>query len=118
MGREAMEGSDSDSSDEEMLDISTPEVLAKYRLAAEIANRTLKMLMEQCKVGMKILGLCELGDATIVEECSKVHNKGKAKVEAKDKGVAFPTCISVNEVCGHNSVVAADDTELADGDLV
>merc|ERR1712010_360709 len=118
MGREAMEGSDSDSSDEEMLDISTPEVLAKYRLAAEIANRTLKMLMEQCKVGMKLLDLCELGDRTIVEECSKVHNKGKAKVEAKDKGVAFPTCISVNEIAGHNSPPLGDETTLADGDLV
>merc|ERR1712010_417900 len=118
MGREAMEGSDSDSSDEEMLDISTPEVLAKYRLAAEIANRTLKMLMEQCKVGMKILDLCELGDRTIVEECAKVHNKGKAKVEAKDKGVAFPTCISVNEIAGHNSPPLGDETTLADGDLV
>merc|ERR1712010_114613 len=118
MGREAMEGSDSDSSDEEMLDISTPEVLAKYRLAAEIANRTLKMLMEQCKVGMKLLDLCELGDRTIVEECSKVHNKGKAKVEAKDKGVAFPTCISVNEIAGHNSPPLGDETTLADGYLV
>merc|ERR1711907_344729 len=113
-----MEGSDDDSSDEEMLDISTPEVLAKYRLSAEIANRTLKMLMEQCKVGMKILDLCELGDKTIVEECSKVHNKGKAKVEAKDKGVAFPTCVSVNEVAGHNSPPTGDETLLADGDLV
>merc|ERR1719183_2243979 len=101
-----------------MLDISTPEVLAKYRLAAEIANRTLKMLMEQCKVGMKILDLCELGDRTIVEECAKVHNKGKAKVEAKDKGVAFPTCISVNEIAGHNSPPLGDETTLADGDLV
>merc|ERR1712072_1519117 len=113
-----MEGSDDDSSDEEMLDISTPEVLSKYRLAAEIANRTLKMLMEQCKVGMKILDLCELGDRTIVEECAKVHNKGKAKVEAKDKGVAFPTCISVNEIAGHNSPPLGDETTLADGDLV
>jgi curved DNA binding protein len=105
-------------SEEEFLDVSCPEVLAKYRLAAEIANRTLKLVMEQCKPGAKLVELCDLGDSYIVEECSKVHNKGKAKVEAKDKGVAFPTCISVNEVCGHNSVVAADDTELADGDLV
>merc|ERR1712010_132587 len=68
--------------------------------------------MEQCKVGMKILDLCELGDRTIVEECAKVHNK------AKDKGVAFPTCISVNEIAGHNSPPLGDETTLADGDLV
>merc|ERR1712046_264585 len=97
--KETMEGSGSESdSEEEMLDISDKEVLAKYRLSAEIANRTLKMLIDQCKVGMKLLDLCELGDRSIVDECSKVHNKGKAKVEPKDKGVAFPTCISVNEV--------------------
>ena len=33
-----MADSDSDS-EEEILDITTPEVLAKYRLSAEIANR-------------------------------------------------------------------------------
>jgi len=105
-------------SDDEMLDISTPEVLAKYRLAAEIANRTLKLVIEQCRPGTKVVDLCSLGDSTITEECSKVHNKGKAKVEAKDKGVAFPTCISLNEITGHNSAAAADETVLADGDLV
>merc|ERR1711934_233786 len=105
-------------SDEEMLDISTPEVLAKYRLAAEIANRTLKLVVEQCRPGTKVVDLCELGDSTITDECGKVHNKGKAKVEAKDKGVAFPTCVSVNEVVGHNSAAMADEIVLADGDLV
>merc|ERR1711998_563698 len=116
--RSLLQTMDSDESEEEMLDITTPEVLAKYRLSAEIANRTLKLIMEQCKPGAKILDLCELGDATITDECSKVHNKGKAKVETKDKGVAFPTCISVNEVVGHNSVSGTDEAVLADGDLV
>merc|ERR1711990_867407 len=76
------------------------------------------MLMEQCTEGTSILELCCLGDDLITEECSKVHNKGKAKVEAKDKGVAFPTCVSVNEVSGHNSVASADESVLAAGDLV
>jgi len=114
----AMEGSDIEDSDEEQLDITTPEVLAKYRLSAEIANKTLKMLIEQCKPGMKILDLCELGDTTVTEEVSKVHNKGKAKVETKDKGVAFPTCISVNEIAGHASAMQGEEQVLADGDLV
>jgi|ERR1711865_138829 len=117
MGDRTM-GDSGDESEEETLDISTPEVLAKYRLSAEIANRTLKLIMDQVKPGVKLVELCELGDATVTDECSKVHNKGKAKVEPKDKGVAFPTCISVNEIVGHNSVSSSEDTVLAEGDLV
>merc|ERR1711907_91580 len=112
-----MADSDSDS-EEEILDITTPEVLAKYRLSAEIANRTLKSIAAKCTEGTSILELCCLGDDLITEECSKVHNKGKAKVGAKDKGVAFPTCISVNEIAGHNSAQPGDDAVLAEGDLV
>jgi len=110
--------SDSESEAEEVLDISDPEVLAKYRLSAEIANRVLKLIIEQTKPGAKISDLCALGDTTIDEECGKVHNKGKGKVDAKDKGVAFPTCVSVNHVAGHNSVNKEDETVLVAGDLV
>jgi len=119
MGRErrhAMEASDSD--EEEMLDISDTEVLAKYRLAAEIANRTMKMIVERCEPGARIVDLCMMADGYVTEECSKVHSKGKAKVDAKDKGVAFPMCISVNHVCGHNSPNADDDQTLEEGDVV
>merc|ERR1711998_639238 len=115
MGAAIMSDSESD---EEEYDITTPEVLAKYRLSAEIANRALKAVAERCVVGASVLDLCAFGDGMIVEECSKVHNKGKAKVESKDKGVAFPTCVSVNEITGHNSAAAADEAVLADGDLV
>merc|ERR1711981_519327 len=115
MGAAIMSDSESD---EEEYDITTPEVLAKYRLSAEIANRTLKEVSEKCVVGAKVLDLCELGDKLINEECSKVHNKGKAKVEEKDKGVAFPTCISVNEIAGHASAQPGDERTLVDGDLV
>ena len=79
---------------------------------------TLKLVIEQCKPGAKLTDLCELGDNTMTEECSKVHNKGKGKVDAKDKGVAFPTCISVNNIAGHASASAEDETVLAEGDLV
>merc|ERR1712166_1238575 len=107
-----------DESDEEILDISCPEVLAKYRLSAEIANRSIKAVMEACAPGVTLVSLCEIGDSLIDEECAKVHNKGKAKAESKDKGVAFPTCISVNEVTGNNSVANTDESVLAVGDVV
>jgi len=111
-----MEASDSD--DEEVMDISYPEVLAKYRLAAEIANRTSAMITQQCQPGAKIVDLCNMADAYVTEECSKVHSKGKARVDPSNKGVAFPMCVSVNHIVGHNSPNADDETVLADGDLV
>lgn len=110
--------SDSGSDEEEILDISDGEVLAKYRLAAEIANRTMVQISGQCAVGMKLVDLCIMGDAMITEEVGKVHNKGKAKVEDSEKGVAFPTCASVNNVVGHNCPASDDEAVLAEGDLV
>eukprot|EP00657_Telonema_sp_P-1_P009670 TRINITY_DN390_c0_g1_i2.p2 TRINITY_DN390_c0_g1~~TRINITY_DN390_c0_g1_i2.p2 ORF type:complete len:213 (-),score=89.65 TRINITY_DN390_c0_g1_i2:120-758(-) len=110
-----MEASDSE---DEQLDISMPEVLAKYRLSAEIANRTLNTLCQQCVPGARIVDLCNMADSVITEECGKVHNKGKAKVEAVNKGVAFPTCVSVNHVVGHNSPNGDDPQCLEDGDMV
>jgi curved DNA binding protein len=111
-----MEASDSD--EEEVLDISMPEVLAKYRLAAEIANRTMQAIIPQCQPGMKVVDLANMADAMVTEECGKVHSKGKARVDPKDKGVAFPMCVSVNHVVGHNSPNGDDEQVLEDGDLV
>lgn len=45
--------------------------------------------------------------------CSKVY-KGK-KLE---KGIAFPTCLSINSVVGHYCPQSDDATTLADGDVV
>jgi curved DNA binding protein len=107
-----------DSDEEEMLDISDTEVLAKYRLAAEIANRTMKMIIERCEPGARVVDLCMMADDFVTEECSKVHSKGKARVDPKDKGVAFPMCVSVNHVVGHNSPLVEDDQVLQEGDVV
>lgn len=54
-----------------------------------------------------------LGDNAIYEELQKVYNKKQTF-----KGIAFPTCISVNEVCGHNSPYPEDSTPIKEGDLV
>ena len=64
-------------------------------------------------MGSKIFELCLFGDLQINEELSKVYNK-----KPVFKGLAFPTCISVNEVCGHNSPLMEDSTSIKEGDLV
>ena len=87
----------------------------KYKLAARTANTVMASLIAQVKVGAKIVDLCEFGDAQIVAEAAKHYGKKKKML----KGIAFPTCISVNDVMGHFSPSDKEDkAQLAAGDVV
>jgi curved DNA binding protein len=77
----------------------TPDVLAK--------------LIKKISVGSKIIDLCVFSDNLIYEELHKVYNK-----KPTFKGLAFPTTISVNEICAHNSPLPEDSTSVKEGDLV
>lgn len=67
------------------------------------------------QVGAKVVDICYAGDKMITDECAKMYKKKKTML----KGVAFPTCISVNNVVGHFCPVNDDDaTTLAEGDVV
>jgi len=48
--------------------------------------------------------ICNAGDAFISEATSKIYNKKGTKVE---KGIAFPTCVSPNNIVGHYSPLPA-----------
>ena len=85
-----------------------PSPKVEYSLTQE----ALAAVIEKCVVGAKIFDICEFGDKLIVEECAKTYTGKKI-----DKGVAFPVCISVNEICGHYSPMAEDLTVLAAGDV-
>jgi curved DNA binding protein len=70
-------------------------------------------LIKKVTVGSKIFELCLWSDSQIYEELSKVYNK-----KPTFKGLAFPTTISVNEVCGYNAPLQEDSTTIKEGDLV
>ncbi|KAF4096663.1 proliferation-associated protein 2G4b [Onychostoma macrolepis] len=90
-------------------------VVTKYKMGADIANQALKVVIEAAKPGVSVLSLCEKGDAFITAETGKVFKKEK---EIK-KGIAFPTCVSVNNCVCHFSPLKSDpDCMLKDGDLV
>lgn len=93
--------------------LSEPSVVTKYKAAAEIANNALTVVLAAIKPGVSILSLCETGDAFILAETAKIFNKGKV-----EKGISFPTSISVNNVCGHFSPLAGYEGVLATGDVV
>eukprot|EP00927_Polykrikos_kofoidii_P070128 TRINITY_DN65_c0_g1_i1.p1 TRINITY_DN65_c0_g1~~TRINITY_DN65_c0_g1_i1.p1 ORF type:complete len:386 (+),score=105.23 TRINITY_DN65_c0_g1_i1:97-1254(+) len=106
-----------ESETEEVADLSSPEVTTKYRTAGDIATRALAKVVEACVDGADVLTICELGDNTMMEETGKLYNK-KVKDKKIEKGIAFPTCISVNEIVAHYSPMKGESSTLKNGDLV
>lgn len=75
----------------------------------------LKTLIGKCVVGESVINICTTGDKELNEETGKVFKKEK---DLK-KGVAFPTCVSVNNCVCHYSPLKSDkDYALQDGDVV
>jgi len=100
----------------EIADLSSPEVVDKYKTAADIANRVMTTLIESATVGKSIIELCKQGDQLIDSLAKAVYAKNK-KME---KGIAFPTSVSINHCVAHCSPIGPveDDRQLAEGDLV
>ena len=86
-----------------MTDCSNPDVVTKYKMAGEIANKVLVATIAACKVGAKIVDVCTAGDKMIEELTAPVFQKGKIL-----KGIAFPVCVSVNNCLGHYSPLVRD----------
>ena len=83
------------------------------REAAAIANQVLQGVLSQIAAGKDVADLCDFGDALIAQLCGQVH-----KTKKLEKGIAFPTCVSVNECVGHFSPLKSESRVLADGDVV
>ena len=49
------------------------------------------------------------------EEVRKVFNNKKSK--KLERGIAFPTCVSVNNVFGHFSPLSDESVKLEEGDV-
>lgn len=91
----------------------TPSTIDKYKSAAEIANRVLAAVVQEAVPGKKIVDLCAFGDKAIADQTASIYNKEKI-----EKGIAFPTCVSVNNCAGHFSPLLNDTAVIAEGDLV
>lgn len=93
--------------------LTAPGVMEKYKAAGKIAQDTLSYVLDQLKVGADVHTICLAGDKMILEECSKVYTNKKM-----EKGVAFPVCLSLNDICGHFSPLKGESVSLSEGDLV
>uniref|UniRef100_A0A061QWB6 Proliferation-associated protein 2g4-like n=1 Tax=Tetraselmis sp. GSL018 TaxID=582737 RepID=A0A061QWB6_9CHLO len=105
--------SDIDDHEEQELDLSNSDVVTKYKAAAEVVNKSLALVIAECKPGSKLVDIADLGDSSIDKLCG-AQFKGK-QIE---KGIAFPTCLSVNNVVGNYSPLSEDETTLKDGDVL
>ncbi|GJQ13622.1 hypothetical protein GpartN1_g5413.t1 [Galdieria partita] len=114
--------SNNDTADDigESKSIESPEVVTKYKTAADAVNKAFLQVKEATKPNASVLELCKLGDSQILQYTSRVFNKAKtATGEKVDKGLAFPTCVCVNHCVAHFSPLSDEDTEpLKEGDLV
>lgn len=110
--------SDNESENEEIADLSNPDVTTKYRSAGDIVNKALQKVVEGCKADADVMTLCELGDKIMEEETGKLYNKKDKDGRKIEKGIAFPTCISVNELVGHFSPLKGESRQLKAGDVV
>ncbi|XP_042512580.1 ERBB-3 BINDING PROTEIN 1-like [Macadamia integrifolia] len=107
--------SDEETKEEKELDLSSPEVVTKYKSAAEIINKALQLVVSECKPNAKVVDICEKGDAFIREQTGNMYKNVKKKIE---RGVAFPTCISINNTVCHFSPLASDEMVLQQGDIL
>merc|ERR1712194_797069 len=106
-----------DSETEEITDLSNPDVTTKYRLSSDIAQKALQKVIEACVVDADIATVCEMGDKVMEDETGKLFNKKDKSGNKMGKGVAFPTCISVNELVGYYCPFKGESTKLKAGDV-
>jgi len=99
-------------------DLSSPDVTTKYMTASGIANKALQTVIDAAKAGACVHELCQLGDKVITDECAKIYNKLDKQGYLVEKGIAFPTSVSPNDISGHFSPLKADSIHLKDGDIV
>lgn len=106
-----MEEEQEDQEDQKEPDASEDSVQTKYRVAGDIANRALALVISKCAPGASVFELTDAGDAFIRAEVANVYKT------CKDRGIAFPTCVSVNHIVGHYSPLPEEKTVLAAGDM-
>lgn len=102
-------------SEEEELTIENDGVLTKYKTAGEISNLVMKAVINEVIPGASVIDICQFGDKMILDESAKHYKKDKTLM----KGIAFPVCISINEVVCHFSPLKSDPiVTIKSGDLV
>lgn len=92
-----------------------PAILDKYKAAAGIVEASLDYVEAKCLAGEDIAAVCAQGNLFMIERLKATMTGKKSK--KLEKGIAFPTCISLNNTCGHFSPLKDESRPLQEGDL-
>jgi len=87
-----------------------PAILDKYKAAAVVAEAALQKAITLCVDGADVGGICGEVDTFIEAELLKVFSNKKSK--KLERGIGFPTCLSINETMGHFSPTPEDSVKL------
>eukprot|EP01134_Creolimax_fragrantissima_P005044 CFRG5044T1 len=98
---------------EPVAEIIGEEDLNMFQVVSGIVNRSLQKVITECTAGKLVLTLCAGGDQCMNEEINAVY-----KAANTDKGIAFPTCVSINNCVGNYSSLPNDQLTLSVGDIV
>lgn len=88
--------------------IDQPAILDKYKAAAVVADAALDKAIALCVAGADVSTVCGEVDSFIEAELLKVFSNKKSK--KLERGIGFPCCISVNNVIGHFSPTAGEES--------
>ena len=85
--------------------------MTKYGMAAEVVDVALAGIVTQCVDGKSVVDICKFGDVVVEQSCAQ-YFKQKKDI---DKGLAFPTCVSVNNCLCHFSPLSEETIILKVG---
>ncbi|KAI8643830.1 peptidase M24, structural domain-containing protein [Parasitella parasitica] len=91
--------------------LTNPDVLEKYQLAADVVNGILPLVVAKVGAGISVCDLCQFGDDLMEAHTEKMFKNS-------ERGIAVPTCVSVNNIIHNFSPLAENDINLKPGDVV
>jgi len=96
-------------------DLSANGAFDSHKFAAEVANKVVMEIIANIKPGNSVYEICCFGDKMITDLCAQKY----LKLKPLEKGVAFPTCISVNNCASYFCPMPDDPpVTLNTGDMV
>ena len=85
--------------------VRNPPVMTKYAHCGNMVDQTVREVMSICVPGANTYDLCIEGDRLLKEKLQKSYRKAKEEETGKpiNKGIAYPTSVSVNECVANHS---------------
>lgn len=104
--------------EEEDTSLNNSDVCTKYQDAAKIAMEVTEFVAKMCVKGAKVADICKAGDAKINELTSGIYKAKGKDGQPIDRGVAFPVCVSVNDIVAHYSPLESENDVSAENDFI